>query len=123
MEAKKTTRVRRPDRHTAVEKCEAVLSVWTERRKAGTVCREKGIAWMNFSQWQKRAMEGMLQALGPRRTEETTPSRLSARLEKLLRDRTKMAEKRKIRDEKGLRPKVLELLETTEKKGQDRKEG
>jgi transposase-like protein len=49
--------------HTAEEKCRAVLSVWTERRKPGEICRELGVAWTLLSQWQTRAMEGMLLAL------------------------------------------------------------
>jgi transposase-like protein len=52
--------------HTAEEKCRAVLSVWTERRKPGEVCRELGVAWSILNQWQERAMEGMLLALQPR---------------------------------------------------------
>jgi len=52
--------------HTAQEKCQAVLSLWTERRKPGEVCRELGVAWGILKQWQDRAMEGMLLALQPR---------------------------------------------------------
>jgi transposase-like protein len=52
--------------HTPEEKCRAVLSVWTERRKPGEVCRELGVAWGILKQWQDRAMEGMLLALQPR---------------------------------------------------------
>ncbi len=52
--------------HTAEEKCQAVLSLWTERRKPGEVCREMGVAWGVLKQWQDRAMEGMLLALQPR---------------------------------------------------------
>jgi len=52
--------------HTAEEKCRAVLSVWTERRKPGEVCRELGVVWSVLNQWQERAMEGMLLALEPR---------------------------------------------------------
>jgi len=52
--------------HTAEEKCRAVLSIWTERRKPGEVCRELGVAWSILNQWQERAMEGMLLALQPR---------------------------------------------------------
>jgi transposase-like protein len=52
--------------HTAEEKCRAVLSVWTERRKPGEICRELGVAWGILNQWQERAMEGMLLALQPR---------------------------------------------------------
>jgi transposase-like protein len=52
--------------HTAEQKCRAVLSVWTERRKPGEICRELGVAWSLLNQWQERAMEGMLLALQPR---------------------------------------------------------
>jgi transposase-like protein len=52
--------------HTAEEKCRAVLSVWTERRKPGEVCGELGVDWGILKQWQDRAMEGMLLALQPR---------------------------------------------------------
>jgi len=52
--------------HTPEEKCRAVLSVWTERRKPGEVCRELGVDWGVLKQWQDRAMEGILLALQPR---------------------------------------------------------
>jgi transposase-like protein len=52
--------------HTAEQKCRAVLSVWTERRKPGEVCRELGVPWSLLNQWQDRAMEGMFMALQPR---------------------------------------------------------
>ena len=52
--------------HPAEQKCRAVLSVWTERRKPGEVCRELGISWNILNQWQDRAMEGMLLALQSR---------------------------------------------------------
>jgi transposase-like protein len=52
--------------HAVEEKCRAVLSVWTERRKPGEVCRELGVDWGMLKQWQDRAMEGMLLALQPR---------------------------------------------------------
>jgi transposase-like protein len=59
-------RGRKGSGHTAAEKCRAVLSVWTEKRKPGEVCRELGVAWSLLNQWQDRAMEGMLLALQPR---------------------------------------------------------
>jgi transposase-like protein len=74
---------RRGSVHTAEEKCRAVLSVWTESRKPGEVCRELGIAWALLNQWQARAMEGMLVALGPRVREEKGVA-LSPRLAVLL---------------------------------------
>ena len=59
-------RGRKVSGHTAAEKCRAVLSVWTEKRRLGEVCRELGVAWSSLNQWQDRAMEGMLMALQPR---------------------------------------------------------
>ncbi len=74
--------------HTAEEKCRAVLSVWTERRKPGEVCRELGVAWTLLSQWQARAMEGMLLALQPRVPVEKGVA-LSPRLAVLLERKSK----------------------------------
>jgi transposase-like protein len=70
--------------HTAEEKCRAVLSVWTEKRKPGEICRELGVAWTVLSQWQARAMEGMLVALQPRKGVALSP-----RLAVLLKRRSK----------------------------------
>ena len=77
-------RGRRGMGHTPEEKCRAVLSVWTERRKPGEVCRELGVAWGILQQWQDRAMEGMLLALQPRVPVERGMA-LSPRLAVLLR--------------------------------------
>ncbi len=55
-----------PAPFTASEKVQAVLAVWTERCRPMDVCREMKIPPMTFSQWQQRAMEGMLQALESR---------------------------------------------------------
>ena len=74
--------------HTAEEKCRAVLSVWTERRKPGEVCQELGVAWSLLSQWQARAMEGMLLALQPRVPVEKGVA-LNPRLAVLLERRSK----------------------------------
>ena len=57
---------RRGTGHTAEEKWRAGLSVWTEKRKTGEVCREMGVPWSVLNHWQERAMEGMLLALQPR---------------------------------------------------------
>ena len=67
----------------AMERCKAVLSVWTERRKPAEVCRELSIPWMVLSMWQKRAVEGMLQALEPRVNLDRGPA-LSPRLQMML---------------------------------------
>lgn len=73
-------------KYTAEEKCRAVLSIWSERRKPAEICREYEIAWAVVSQWQNRAMEGMLQALEPRVNLEKGPA-LSPRLQALLEKR------------------------------------
>ena len=79
---------RRVSGHTAKEKCRAVLSVWTERRKPGEVCRELGVAWTVLNQWQERAMEGMLVALQPRAAVDKAVA-LNSRLGVLLERKSK----------------------------------
>jgi len=80
-------RGRRGMGHTAREKCQAVLTLWTERRKPGDVCREMGVAWGVLKQWQDRAMEGMLLALQPRVQVERGVA-LSPRLAVLLEEKS-----------------------------------
>jgi hypothetical protein len=76
------------DRYGAVEKCRAVLAVWTERKKASGLCREMKVSASLFSQWQDRALSGMLEALEPRGTREGTGGpALSPPIKRLL-DRT-----------------------------------
>ncbi|MCH7229201.1 hypothetical protein, partial [Haloferula sp. A504] len=41
----------------------AVLAIWTEKLSQSDICREMEINYMTLQNWQKRAMEGMLQAL------------------------------------------------------------
>lgn len=86
MEEKKGRKV---SGHTAPEKCRAVLSVWTERRKPGEVCRELGVAWSLLNQWQERAMEGMLLALEPRIAVMEKRVALNSRLAVLLERKSK----------------------------------
>ena len=66
-------------------KCEAVLAVWTERRKPSEICRELGINWASLNGWQNRALGAMLSALEPRmsKEEERGPA-LGPKLERLL---------------------------------------
>ncbi len=75
--------------HTAEEKCRAVLSVWTERRKPGEVCQELGVAWSILNQWQERAMEGMLSALQSRAPAMEKTVVLNSRLAVLLERKSK----------------------------------
>ena len=68
---------------TAEEKCRAVLSVWTERRKSSEVCRELQVAWMQFCKWQDLALQGILGALETKKDQIKCPP-LGGRLAKLL---------------------------------------
>jgi len=60
-----------PDKYGAAEKCRAVLTVWTERKKATALCRELAVSASVFWLWQERALSGMLEALEPRGARET----------------------------------------------------
>ena len=52
--------------HTASERAQAVLAIWTDRVKITEVVKTLGVTYSTLMQWQDRAMEGMLQALEPR---------------------------------------------------------
>lgn len=70
--------------HSARERVEAVLAVWTERRRPAEVCRGLGVAEVVLQQWQDRALKGMLDALEPKGTGTGRGPMLPARLEKQL---------------------------------------
>lgn len=72
--------------HSAQDKVQAVLAVWTERCKPVDVCRQLNVNWITFNQWQQRAMEGMLQALESR-VNLARGEALSPRLQLLLQQR------------------------------------
>jgi len=74
---------RQNKQYSSSQKAQAVLAVWTERRKPLEICRELGISWTILNQWQKRAMEGVLQALEPHVNLERGAA-LSPRLQALL---------------------------------------
>jgi len=75
---------------SAPDKVQAVLAVWTERCKPAEVCRQLNINWITFNHWQRRAMEGMLQALESR-VNLTKGEALSPRLQALLQNRQRAA--------------------------------
>lgn len=77
---------RRPRKaFSAQEKAQAVLSVWSGRRKPAAVCKSLGIAWGLLNSWEKSALGGILKALGLETPlVETTGLSLGTRLEKLL---------------------------------------
>lgn len=72
--------------HTAAEKTQAVLAIWTERMKPADVMRAMSINYVTLQQWQERAMEGMLQALESR-ANLADGAALSPRLRALLQKR------------------------------------
>jgi transposase-like protein len=84
-----------PPSFSATEKAQAVLAVWTERCKAAEVCRQLQINFMTFQHWQRRAMEGMLQALESR-VNLAKGEALSPRLQMLLSHRQKLLNTRKL---------------------------
>jgi transposase-like protein len=70
--------------HSAQEKCRAVLSVWSERRKACEVCKELGIQPTLLTHWQERAMEAILRAMEPKGQSGQAAPAIAPRLQKLL---------------------------------------
>ena len=83
-ESQQTKRSRSSSKeYSAAQRAEAVLKIWVERQTPAQICREMAITWTILNQWEKRAMEGMLQALEPRvRLDRGTA--LSPRLQSLL---------------------------------------
>jgi len=80
--------------YPAKTKCEAILSVWSERRKPSEVCKELGINWAQLNQWQNQAMAAMMKALEPKRVREAERGpALGPKLERLLEKTTQQAEK------------------------------
>jgi transposase-like protein len=80
---------------SATQKAQAVLAVWTDRCKASEVCRQLQINFMTFQHWQRRAMEGMLQALESR-VNLAQGEALSPRLQALLSNRQKTLNTRRL---------------------------
>lgn len=81
--------------HTATEKAQAVLAVWTERVKPAAVMRAMEVNYVTLQQWQDRAMEGMLQALESR-VNLADGAALSPRLKALLQKRQQQAGREKL---------------------------
>ena len=69
--------------YNAQQRVQAVLSVWTERRRPREVCQELGISAMVLSAWEKRGLGAMLKALDSQTRLERGPA-LSPKLERLL---------------------------------------
>ena len=69
---------------SARQKCEAVLSLWTESSSQSEICKELKVSSLTLQRWQEQAMTAMLKALEPKRKKPEGGSPLSPRLEKLL---------------------------------------
>jgi hypothetical protein len=69
--------------YNAQQRAQAVLSIWTERRRPGEVCQDLGISPAVLSHWEKRALAAMLKALESQTRLEPGPA-LSPKLERLL---------------------------------------
>jgi|SRR6516165_11215819 hypothetical protein len=72
-----------PPPYNAQQRVQAVLSVWTERRRPREVCQELGISPTVLSAWEKRGLGAMLKALESQARLESGPA-LSPKLERLL---------------------------------------
>jgi len=89
--------------YNAHQRAQAVLTVWTERRRPAEVCRQLGINSTLLAQWQERAMAGMLAALQPHcRTEQQLGPVLTTKLERLLARQALLAEGKLAKLEKRL---------------------
>lgn len=83
---RKTHRKRRSlKRFDPQQKVQAVLAIWMEKLNQSEVCRELDISYMTLQGWQKRAMEGMMQALESN-VKLKDGAALSPRLRKLMED-------------------------------------
>jgi hypothetical protein len=69
--------------YNAQQRAQAVLSIWTERRRPGEVCQDLGISPAGLSHGEKRALAAMLKALESQTRLEPGPP-LSPKLERLL---------------------------------------
>ena len=68
---------------TAQQRVQAVLAIWTERRRPGEICQELTITPKVLAHWETRALSGMLKALEAQSKLEPGPA-LSPKLERLL---------------------------------------
>lgn len=81
--AKEVKARKEPLPYNAQQRVQAVLSIWSERRRPGEVCRELSISSAVLWAWEKRALAAMLKALDSQARLEPGPA-LSPKLERLL---------------------------------------
>jgi len=90
-----------PVNPSAQQRAQAVLSIWTERRRPAEVCQELAISPAVLAHWEKRALTAMLKALESQTRLEPGPA-LSPKLERLL--------ARQARQQKGRMAKLEKRL-------------
>jgi len=90
-----------PRPFTAPQRVQAVLAVWTERRRPAEVCRELAITEKVLSHWEQRALSGMLKAFESQTRLEGGPA-LSPKLERLLAQQARDRQRRLARLEQRL---------------------
>lgn len=97
----------RLDSHSPQVKAEAILALWTERRKPAAICRELAITWNQLDAWQDRALTAMLQALQPRQAAEEAP---------LTRPLAKLFERKGLKAKPPVDPKLQQRLRQVQAK-------
>lgn len=79
------TKRRKSSVHSAKEKAQAVLSLWSGRRNTASLTRTLDVPWAVVHTWEKKALTGMLTALDPSwKKPEEGQLNLPRRLEKLI---------------------------------------
>jgi hypothetical protein len=86
------TEPKRRREHSAKEKAQAVLALWSGRRSPSALSKELELPWAVINTWEKRALAGMLTALDPnwKQAGEERPS-LPQRVERLIEQTLKPA--------------------------------
>lgn len=91
-EATAGTESKRRREHSAKEKAQAVLALWSGRRTPSALSKELELPWAVINMWERRALSGMLTALDPnwKQAGEERPS-LPQRVERLIEQTLKPA--------------------------------
>ena len=69
---------------SARAKAQAVLAIWSGRRKASQLCRELGVNWGSLNGWERKGLQGIHKAMGGEELTSPVQGELGRRLEGLL---------------------------------------
>ena len=89
--------------HSAQDKAQAVLAVWTERCQPAQVCRQLGISRKTYYQWEARALQGLLEAVTqqppgrPRQADRPKERHLERKVDQLQKELDQAQESQEIR--------------------------